>query len=78
MHEARFSRNNLSATLKRADQLCLGDRVLIPTRFASHVDVDTVRSLELLGDDVEIRTSDGSAWTTSIGNTLFVLPAEPF
>ena len=79
---SRFNRNNLSAILKRADQLCVGDRCLFPTRYATNtineVTVDTVRSLELIGDDVEIHTFAGTEWTTSVGNTLIVMPAEPF
>ena len=72
--QTMFTRNTLGATLKRADALNLGDRVLMPSLFDTGVSVETVRALGLVGDDVEV-TTDQAEWTTSQGNTLIVLPA---
>ena len=65
-----FARNTLGATLKRADELNLGDRILMPTVFDGEVKVQEVWKLELQGnDDVEVN----DVLTTSIGNTFLVL-----
>lgn len=69
MKTTKFERNTLGATLKRADALNLGDKVLFPT-WNGNVEVVTVRSLELQGDDVEVN----GTLTTSEGNTFLVLP----
>jgi len=68
--ETRFERNTLGAVLKRADALRLGDRI-ITINALGEVKISTVRSLALLGDDVEINGHGGL--TTSEGNTFLVL-----
>lgn len=64
--------------VKRADELCLGDLMLvIPWFFPSgklfrRPSIEPVRSLELIGDDVTINTTT----TTSMNNSVLVLTKD--
>ena len=68
-HTPEFDRNVLGATLKRADQLALGDCAIVPHPFIPGRTI-TVRKLERIGDDVTVN----GEFTTSIGNTFIILP----
>ena len=68
---ATHPRCSTTVTLKRADQLSLNDRVLLH-RWDGTVELATVQSLVLCGDDVVIEFFEPTAGetTTSIGNTF--------
>ena len=72
MTNADFHRNVLGATLKRADELQLGDYALLPN--ATYTDgapsCVAVTALDITGDDVTVN----GTFTTSIGNTFVIIP----
>jgi hypothetical protein len=73
MNTPSFSRNTLGATLKRADQLNIGDRILVPRWDMDEADsirIEVVSSVVLFGDDIEVN----GGLTTSQGNTFVVIP----
>ena len=70
---------------KRADELRRGDRFLdtystiehfdaIRDRRPAYLAIRTVDTTEHIGDDVDITTTDGDEFTTSIGNTFLIVP----
>lgn len=60
----------------RADRLMLGMSVLVGSWDGS-VSVQTVRCLELVGDDVHVRfVGDECVMTTSVGNCFHVVSGE--
>lgn len=70
------SRCSTTVTLVRADQLRLLDQVLVQ-KWDGTVEVRTVASLSLVGDDVEMTFTDRSGeLSTSQGNTFQVVSAR--
>lgn len=74
------ARCSTTISLKRADDLKLGDQILLPPILGGMVKVCMVAQLRLVGDDVEIEAwqphRPNQSLTTSIGNTFHVVEAE--
>lgn len=64
--------------VKRADELMLGDYVLVHDINSGMFTNEIVKRLELVGDDVEVNQHDPhySSFCTSIGNAVMVLQEE--
>ncbi len=65
------ARCSTEAELTRADDLRLGDTVLLDTWKGLMLVV--VTSLELVGDDVEVNQALDTNFSTSVGNTFHVV-----
>lgn len=68
--KSRLNINN--GNLRRADELCEGDRILNNGMNAVHV--ETVLEVDHYGEDVEIRTNRSNFGTS--GGNVFVLMNE--
>lgn len=60
----------------RADRVCVGDRVVVHQPVGPSPVVETVRSMHLIGDDVEFVFVSGQAMTTSVSNVQQIIRTD--